>query len=248
MPTPTWIFPRTRAFIYGATLPLAALRLISSRPLLIFWSLLPVGLTLGLYYYLIRWIDATTQTFLQNYLASLGWNPSGWAAIALWFIAKMFMIIIAALSFSVTASILASPFNDWLAECTEPWTTPALPKAPSFSWRGKVKLLGIDVLKSLLAFIGTLLALVLAWVPVVNLLSFIIAFLLITFQFISYPQTRRGEGIQDGFRFLWQNLFACAGLGATLSFLFAIPILSSLCLPLAVVSGTLLYAKAQSSD
>ncbi|HAR43063.1 MAG TPA: hypothetical protein DCS07_10620 [Bdellovibrionales bacterium] len=247
MEMPSWMFSRTRSFIYGVTLPLSALRLIAARPVLIFWSVVPIGLTLGLYYYLIRWIDTTMQGFLQNYFASLGWNPNGWAAVSVWIFAKLFMIIVAALSFSVSASILASPFNDWLAECSEPWTTPPLPKAPSFSWRGKARLIGIDVLKSLLALVGTLLALVVAWVPVLNLVALLSAFLLVTFQFISYPQTRRGEGIQDGLRFLWRNVFACAGLGATLSFLFAIPILSSLCLPLAVVSGTLLYAKAQGS-
>jgi uncharacterized protein involved in cysteine biosynthesis len=74
--------------------------------------------------------------------------------------------------------------------------------------------------------------------------AFAVAFLLVMFHYI-YPQTRRGLGFRYGLGFLWRHAYACLGFGASISFLFAIPFASSFALPLAVVGGTLLVARAQ---
>ena len=52
------LFPRIRSFIYGITLPFEAGRVIFSRPKLIFWSILPILITLGLYGLLIASLQA----------------------------------------------------------------------------------------------------------------------------------------------------------------------------------------------
>ncbi len=70
-------------------------------------------------------------------------------------------------------------------------------------------------------------------------------FLLVTFQFVSFPQTRRGEGVLDGIRFLGRNFWVSLGFGMSIAFLFALPLVSTLALPIAVVGGTLLYAHAR---
>ncbi len=116
-----------------------------------------------------------------------------------------------------------------------------VPPQPLFK---KLRLLGLDMVKSVAATGAGLVALMLSWMPVVNFLALLMTFLLFCFQYISYPQTRRGLGVDEGFRFLWNHLYACLGFGAVISILFAIPIFSSFCLPLAVVGGTLLVARA----
>ncbi|MCR4313075.1 MAG: hypothetical protein NUV58_02410, partial [Candidatus Roizmanbacteria bacterium] len=70
---------------------------------------------------------------------------------------------------------------------------------------------------------------------------------LVTFQYISYPQTRRDVGIRQGAKFLWHHIYACTGFGSIFLLLFAIPFLSSFVLPLAVIGGTLLAARAPGS-
>src|SRR4051812_44357251 len=115
---------RLASLIYGLTLPARALGLILSKPVLIFWSLLPIGITLALYGYLIRGLTAWAHSNLQHFFQSWGWNPDGWAAGALLILARILLFVVGALTFSFVASISSAPFNDTLAEKAERWTTP----------------------------------------------------------------------------------------------------------------------------
>ncbi|MFZ9595488.1 MAG: EI24 domain-containing protein, partial [Bdellovibrionia bacterium] len=126
-----------------------------------------------------------------------------------------------------------------------PWTTPPLSPVEKQGWGSQFKLLGIDLMKSMAATFSTGMLFLFALFPGLNLLALVFSSLLMTFQYLSYPQTRRGETLSDGLRFLWRHFLPCLGLGMTLIFLFSIPLLSSFTLPLAVVSGTLLYGNQQ---
>ncbi len=181
---------------------------------------------------------------LQESVAGLGFGPDSWIG---WFFVlsgKMILWMVAALTFIFTSSIVASPFNDILAKRSEEFTETPLPPVTNKSLKQNVQLIGIDLFKTVTAFIAAVFAIIFCWVPVVNVFAFILAFLLVTFQYISYPQTRRSIGLREGAKFLWHHIYACTGYGAILSFLFAIPFLSSFVLPIAVVGGTLLAARA----
>lgn len=201
-------------------------------------------LTLALYSVLIGALQDRARELFLAYFQTWGWNPESWAAGLVLLFTKVLLFVIGGLTFSVVASIIASPFNDLLAEATEPWCVPRLPPVSETSWQDKLRLIGIDVTKSLAATVALILAVVTSWIPIVNAVSFAAAMLLMTFQFISYPQTRRGVRLRQGVAFLWRHLFACVGFGASLTFLFALPVISSVALPLAVVGGTLLVARA----
>ena len=238
-------FPRLRSLAFGATLPLEAARLILARPRLFFWSALPIALTLGLYFLLIRNLTEISNAWLVSHFLSWGWNPTGFFAGVLTVLARIALFLLGAVTFSVGATLVASPFNDFLAETAEPWTAPPLPPAPRTGALAKVKLLLIDGFKAVCALGAGLLALLLSWVPGLNIAAFLLVCLLVTFQYVSYPQTRRGEGLWRGLGFLFRYPFAAVGFGAALSFLFAIPIVSCFAVPLAVVGGTVLYARAR---
>ncbi|OFZ17897.1 MAG: hypothetical protein A2X94_12710 [Bdellovibrionales bacterium GWB1_55_8] len=242
---PTWLFPRTRSFYYGLLLPLEALKLIFKHPVLIFLSIIPILITLVLYILLITGMQEAARGALLGYLTSIGLDPQGWISWIALLLTKIILFIISALTFSIVAAIVASPFNDILAEKTESRSPTPLVPSPISSWRNQLRLISIDVLKSVAAGVAALAAILLSWVPVVNFFALLLAFLLLTFQYISYPQTRRNEGVRDGLRFLWRHSYSCTGFGATLSILFAIPLISSLALPLAVVGGTLLVSRAR---
>lgn len=240
-------FPRLRSAAYGLLLPAIAARLIFRRPSLLLWSALPVALTLSLYFFLIRSLQSAAKTSLLALLSAWGWNPQGWAAAIVLLLIELVLVIAGALTFSLAASIVASPFNDLLAEQTEKFVRPALPAVERPTLLFRMRTIFIDVGKSAAATAAGFLALLLSWIPVVNAVAVLLAFLLFTFQYISYPQTRRGLGLLAGAGFLLQHPFASAGFGAALAFLFAIPILSCLIIPLAVVGGTLLVARAQAA-
>lgn len=218
--------------------------MILSKPKLLFWSLLPILISLVLYAFVIGHLQTEARLALENYFAAMGWNPQGWTAWILLLVAKLLLFVAGALTFSIVASIAASPFNDFLAEQSEKWTTPPLLPAPAGSWAFKARLIAVDMMKTLFAAIGGIFALLLSWVPIVNLIAFGLAFLLICFQYVSYAQTRRSVGVAQGLVFLWRHMFACMGFGLAFSFLFAIPVISCLFIPVAVVGGTLLVARA----
>jgi uncharacterized protein involved in cysteine biosynthesis len=237
---------RAESFYFGLTLPFRAAKLIFSHPRLLFWSVLPTAITLTLYYYFIAAITSHIAAFI---LAHVGDN---WLLVL---ISKVLVFVAAALTFSFAANLISTPFNDFLAESTERWAEPALPEPeiPSTGifagyWRNKVRLIGIDAVKTFAAMIMGMIALLCSWIPVVNLAAVLITFLVFSFQFISYPQTRRGEKLSRALSFLGRHFFACLGFGAIGSLLFSIPIVSCLAIPLAVVSGTLLVARAREKN
>ncbi len=201
-------------------------------------------LTFILFIYGISQLQDLAVALLQESVAGLGFGPDSWIG---WFFVlsgKMILWMVAALTFIFTSSIVASPFNDVLAERSEKFTEIPLPPVTKKTLKAQVKLIGIDLFKTAAAFIAALFAIIFCWVPVVNVFAFILAFLLVAFQYISYPQTRRSIGLREGAKFLWRHIYACTGFGATFTFLFAIPFLSSFVLPIAVVGGTLLVARA----
>jgi uncharacterized protein involved in cysteine biosynthesis len=233
-----------RSFFAGVFLPRDAALLIWRTPALWAWSAIPILLTLLLTVFGVVWADAWVAERLMQMLASAGLDSNPWlTGIAVWS-ARIVLILVGAVLLSTTGSIVASPFNDFLAEETEKHVTPPLPPAPSPDWRGRVKLLILDLGKNIAIGILTVIVLLASWIPGVNFFAFAAAMWLLTFQFTSFPQTRRGETLGDGFRFLGRHPCACLGFGVSLSFLFAIPVMSAFVIPLAVVGGTMLVARA----
>ncbi len=205
-------------------------------------------LTFILFIYGISALQDLAIELLQECVAWLGFSTVSLVGKFFMLSGKMILWMVAALTFVFTSSIVASPFNDILAERTEKFTEIPLPHVTGKTLKQHAHLIGIDVFKTVITFSVTVFAIVFFWVPVLNIFAFILAFLLVTFQYISYPQTRRSIGLRQGAKFLWYHIYACAGFGAVLSFLFAIPFLSSFVLPLAVVGGTLLVARAQGAS
>lgn len=235
-------FGRIRSFWFGLTLPWAALRLILSRRSLLALSAFPLAVTIALYIYAIQGAQSWAQHTIEAALAAWGW--ADWTVWVAAVFVKIALFIAAALTFSISSSLVASPFNDFLAERTERHSTPPLPPTPGLGIGGQLRLVGIDLMKTIAAGVAGLFALLLSLVPIVNLFAFGLTFLLIAFQYISYPQTRRGQTLRQSLAFLWHHSYACLGFGASIAFIFAIPLISTLALPIAVVGGTLLYARA----
>ncbi|ODS34051.1 MAG: Protein CysZ [Candidatus Scalindua rubra] len=197
-----------------------------------------------LFIYGISQLQDWSIALLQECVARLGFGPASWIGWFFILFGKMILWMVAALTFIFASSIVASPFNDILAERSEKFTETPLPPVTNKSLKQHVQLIGIDLFKTMTALAAAVFAIVFFWVPVVNIFALILVFLLVTFQYISYPQTRRSIGLRQGAKFLWQHIYACTGFGAILSFLFAIPFFSSFVLPIAVVGGTLLAARA----
>lgn len=226
------------------TLPYAAARLILVTPTLLFWSLVPVAITLALYVYVIAALQGWVLDQLHAYFDLWGWDPGGWIAWTVSFVSRVVLILAGALTFAFASTVVASPFNDVLAARAEPLAMPPLPPVEHRGIAAQAHLIWIDLVKTVAATVTGFVAILFSWVPVLNVGAAVAVCLLVCFQYTSYPQTRRQERLGRGLRFLLRHAWACTGFGATITLLYAIPFVSSLALPVAVVGGTLLVARA----
>jgi CysZ protein len=240
----TSLFRRSRSLWYGVTLPYVALRLILATPVLMFWSLLPIVLTLILYVYFIGALQDWALLQVTEHFQAWGWSREGWTVWVASLVTRLVLILVGAVTFTFTSTMVASPFNDVLAEKTESRATPPLAPVTGTGLAQQLRLIWIDLVKTIAATAAGVIAILFSWIPVVNVVAFVAVFLLVCFQYTSYPQTRRRERLGAGMHFLIRHAWSCAGFGAAITFLYAIPFVSSFALPLAVVGGTLLVARA----
>lgn len=238
---------RARSFWFGLTLPIESARLIATRPKLLALSFIPLMLTLLIAVYVMGELRTLAQSLIASWFLSWGVQDGTFVAYLMSGVQWVVIVILGAILFLLLSSFVASPFNDFLAEGTEPLATPPLVSPRGISFFKQVKLMFIDLVKTLATAVATLITFFVALIPFLNFIALGITFLLVAFQFLSYPQTRRGLKLRQSFDFLWNHFYASLGFGMSISFLFSIPFLSVLALPIAVVGGTLLYARAQES-
>jgi uncharacterized protein involved in cysteine biosynthesis len=242
----SWIY----SFSFGFFLPLQAIKLILKNRKLLFWSALPLILTLLISIYGVSELKEYFVRLGMHFLSQYGFQEGAISTQAAIFLIKLLLFFLAAITFSLLAGVIASPFNDLLAEATESHCRPRLAKLPPpKNWKDRARPVLIDIVKTvmvtLLQVICLFFAVVVIWIPGLNVILMLLTFWLLSFQFISYPQTRRHEGLKESVRFLFKHALACAGFGASIGMLFALPLISAFALPLAVVGGTLLYARAK---
>ena len=128
--------------LYALTLPARAAALIARQPRLLGWCALPALLTLAIYASLVGVIHAESARAIAWITFQLGLAPHGIGAMIIQGLLALVLILGAAVTFSYTATLLATPFADFLAEATEVHTPLApLPTrnfsrtAPAFSHR-----------------------------------------------------------------------------------------------------------------
>lgn len=234
-----------RSFSFGFFLPWRAARLIARQPRLLALSVFPLLLTLACYVWAFVEIGQTARARLTELFAYWQWNPEGFGMSLMVFLTYAITVLFMGITFSFVAGIAATPVNDFLAEQAERVAEPPLPPLPSPTLRLRLRVIGIDLVKIAAAFAVSLAILLVSLIPGLNILVFPCLAWALAFQYVSYPQTRRNEGVGVSARFFRRHPFATLGFGTMLVLAFAMPGVGILALPCAVVGGTLLYARAQ---
>jgi CysZ protein len=230
-------------FFWGLGSPLRSARLLVKSPTLWIWALIPPIIAGALYATGFAWLDQMLRQTLGLWLASFGLSQNPWIGeLILWGV-RITLVVVSAFTFSAVTAIIASPCNDFLAEAAEAFVEPKLTPVPRAGWSLQLRWLIKDLGKNIFAGLATTATFLTSFVPVLNLVSATIAVLLLTFNYLTYPQTRRGESLMDGLRLIAKNFAPCLGFGLVHVFLFSIPVISVLCLPLAVIGGVGLYAR-----
>lgn len=231
-------------FFFGLGLPFRSAGLVVGDRRLLGLALLPFLLGVGLSIWLGKSLDSMLEAQATAVLTRFGFEATGFLGALLGYLIGFLALLSATLLLPFVNSLAAVPFNDFLAEATESRASPPLAPVPGPNMGQRMALIWMDLAKTGAALLVTLPLLVLSFVPGAQLVCFPLLWLLYAFQMLSFPQTRRAEGVGDAVRFIRANLGACLGFGLAHAFLGLVPLLSHLGPPLAVVGGTLLYARA----
>jgi CysZ protein len=230
-------------FLSGFFTPLKAFALIARNKKLIGLSVLPVAVTAIIYVLVLALLIKFADTKLDGILSRTGLNQDNILYSVIHVLIAIVLIMASMLTFSLIANLVATPFNDLLAEAAEAFARPPLAPVSGLQFKDRVRQIWIEFRKSLVVLLIAFFVFLFSLIPIVGLLGMLAAPMLLAYEFASYPQTRRSYGIRRSLGFLRRNAAACFGFGLMCSVLFLIPFVSCLTLPLAVVGGMMLFAK-----
>lgn len=234
---------RFDSLVAGAITPFRAMRLISKNPALWRLSIAPIILSafllaslLGLALFLLK-IFAHSSIFaaLSDYSGIVFAILATLAIIGLSLIAGGFMTFF--------ISLISSPLNDLLAEKTE--VTLEVKQVAHWNAGRFLRTLWIDLRKTVIAILAWVVFSLGLLIPIANAIFFCGLALLNTFTYITYPQSRREQGLGESLQWIIRHPWKSLGFGLTTSLLFSIPLVNLIALPVSVVGGTLLFIEAE---
>lgn len=224
---------------FGAWVPFRALRLILTHRKLFSLSFLPILMGILLLGFLVflfvsgfyAWSTQAFEVWASGWSTALATTGAVLVGIVI--------VLMSVYSLGLVAGLIASPFNDFLAEQTEKAANVPLTKPEG--WGQVIRVIWVDLKKTALSLFFLVIITLGMLIPGANILFFLGLGLLNTFTFVTYPQSRRQLGVRDSLGWVFQNLGLSLGFGLVISGLFLVPVLNILVLPIAVVGGTLLY-------
>jgi len=234
----------------GMSYPVKAFSLFFQKPSLFIYMVIPVTITfiilvLGIFFgfdYLNAWFSET---------AKLGDESTWWAITlsVLWTLILLLGLFLASgyLFVSVT-KLFSAPFNDMLSERIEIEQNPEY-KEPE-NWfkhllRTFIPTIVEEIKKMSLILSGFAVIFVTFIIPFVNILSPILlvaySIVVLAIDYIDYPLARRFLSLSQKVEYIKTHFTVLVGYGSSLFLLFMIPFIQLFIIPIAVVSGTLLF-------
>ena len=237
-------------FLLGARLPFRAARLVVTSPRLLLACLIPWALAAAVSYFFIQNAAALAMSALAWAASGLGVSVTGLVATLLQWAFGFLSWVMGALVLVWAAALLTVPFADWISELTEAAASLEPASSTEHSWfsRAQWRRIRLDFYKTLVSLVITFVGLVTATVPVLGLISPVLLALGLSFQFLSYPQTRREEGVARSLFFVLRNFPESLGFGLVCLLGFGVPFFSAFLFPMAVVGGTLLDCQCRKPD
>lgn len=244
-------------FIWGMLLPLRASALIVAHPRLWPWVAVPIVITVLTYYFLWADLFLPWQLSISNAAAngvaglfgadSMATLKSGVQTLINILLACFFWIV-ALLSFSTLSNLATLPVNDFLAEATEPLCTPPLGGDYQGGLAGFLRALWVDLRKSIASTVIILVTFIFSWIPIMNFVALLLVAFALTLQYSGYASTRRNLGVRKSFGLCLRNFSPSIGFGLACMVLLSLPVIKLLIPPVAVVGGTMLFARIFRGD
>jgi CysZ protein len=236
----------------GLKVPFTAIKLIFTTPKVFGLILIPLIINLGLYILLFIHGSELMKSFINSFIE--GWKSDlpAWASFlpfiasfALTLLSWILLILVSALSFTIISSIIAAPFNDYLSIQTEvafrkKYNYPALDSEIRASAMSTIIM---EVKRSIVLIVGGIFTFILGLLPLMQIPAIILATYLISFEYYGIPFSRRTKNLFPVIGFTMKHPVLSFGFGGFLLLLMTIPFASIIYIPLAVVSGSILYVE-----
>jgi len=219
------------------------MRLILKHPALWRLSIAPIILTAFLFASLLGFALFLLRIFAHSSIFAVLSDYSGIVFGVLSVLAIIGFALIAGSFMTFFISLISSPLNDLLAEKTE--VTLEVRNVAPWNAGRFLRTLWIDLRKTLIAFLAWAVFSLGMFIPVANAIFFCGLALLNTFTYITYPQSRREQGLRQSLEWIREHPWKSLGFGLTTSLLLSIPLVNLIALPVSVVGGTLLYLEAE---
>lgn len=233
------------SFVSGLFFWLKGWGFLLSHRTLFMLAILPITLALTLVGFVgikvWAWVSPTAHMLCTLILGDT--QVSAWLLSALYYplligIGLLLVVASVVLTYLLHA-LLTVPFNGWLAERTLSLRAAGAPEKHS-AWH----MFRVGLIKTLIFLVLGLILFVLAFVPIVNVVAFIVTLLLLAFDFLDYGFEARRFRFRDRIRFVFQNKSMMAGMVAALALTMLVPGLTLVIAPGAVVGGALLLSEA----
>lgn len=183
---------------------------------------------------------------IQSQHGLLDWLPSwlGFLSYLIWPIMLILALLWLFYGFSVLGNLIAAPFNAFLSEAVEKHYGYPCANSP-LSIIGLAKMVVKSLLRELRKLFYSikwwLLAFIISFFPVINLLSLVIAAWLIAIQYLDYPADNHGISFRQALRRIKSNRLNHLTFGGSVLLFSALPVINFFVMPAAVCSATLLW-------
>jgi len=173
-----------------------------------------------------------------------------WLAWIIWFLFAILAMAIYAFSFTLLANLIGSPFYGVIAQrviATEANSTVGSTSAAASAWQSVVREVQLIVYFVPRTLGVGVVALILSFIPVVNLLAPIIAASwaawCLCLQYLDYAADTEGVSFVDLRNKVSANRLSSMGFGVSTMVASAVPVVNLVILPASVVAGSLLWCR-----
>jgi CysZ protein len=173
-----------------------------------------------------------------------------WLAWIIWFLFAILAMAIYAFSFTLLANLIGSPFYGVIAQrviATEANSTVGSTSAAASAWQSVVREVQLIIYFVPRTLGVGVVALILSFIPVVNLLAPIIAASwaawCLCLQYLDYAADSEGVAFVDLRNKVSANRLSSMGFGVSTMVASAVPVVNLVILPASVVAGSLLWCR-----
>ena len=236
-------------FIYGFTYPLRCLKLFSSNPKLIGYSIAPMIINMLIYGSIFIFSYIRMMDFIGS-LTGAGDSDAGFLSLLLGIVLLVFglllLLTVCYLLFTILGGIVSAPFNEKISKKVELLATCRKDYPELGFWQDARLSIGGELKKLAFYFAFLSLFFLLNFVPVVGSIisasaAIVFSFFFNALDFLDYPMTRRVMSFRLKLSVTRSGSWLTYGFGCMAFFMLFLPVVNVFMKPVLVAAGTNLY-------